>query len=286
MLTILLATANSRNAPVDLEYEHRLILTAVREGGRDESVTVDPLPAATFQDLEEALANKSYDVVHFSGHGGQYGGLYFRDDAGNDTVVSPARLAALLKVRNDIRCVVLNACFSLRGGYLINLNVPFTIASEEELSDPVAFAFSGGFYRALASGKDVPAAYIEAVSSCILRDFYVTRLPVLLRQGHPQNLTLQGLLIALSDGNVYYPEEIESEGYCTCERLSCVGAETKMYCFWPRRLSAWARKKRLFADCYDEVVACPRCGFDHKRGHIGRKAFCNAPFANQRLQHD
>jgi hypothetical protein len=46
--------------------------------------------------------------------GGEHGGLYFRDDAGNSTVVSPARIAALLKARDDVRCVVLNACFSLR----------------------------------------------------------------------------------------------------------------------------------------------------------------------------
>jgi hypothetical protein len=285
MLTILLVTANSRNAALDLEYEHRLIVKAVREGG-DESITVEALPAATFQDLEEALAKKSYDIVHFSGHGGEYGGLYFRDDEGNDTAVSPAQLAGLLKVRNDIRCVVLNACFSLRGGYLINMNVPFTIASEDELSDPVAFAFSAGFYLELASGKDIPAAYIEAVSSCISQDFYVTRLPILLRQGHPENLAIQGLLIALSDGNVYYPNEIDSEGCCTCERGRCVGAANKMYCFWPRHLSAWVRKKRLFAECYDEVVVCPRCGLNHKRGHIGRKSFCNVPFTNQRSQCD
>jgi len=50
---------------------------------------------------------------------------------------------------------------------LINVNVPFTIACEDELSDPVAFAFSSGFYGALASGRNVAEAYVAAVSSCI-----------------------------------------------------------------------------------------------------------------------
>lgn len=43
MITILLVTDNSRNAALDLEYEHRLIVRAVREGG-DESITVEALP--------------------------------------------------------------------------------------------------------------------------------------------------------------------------------------------------------------------------------------------------
>ena len=114
MLRILLATANSRSAAIDLEYEHRRILEAV--GAVSQDCSVDVLPAATFQDLENALVSKSYDVIHFSGHGGEHGGLYFRDDAGNSTVASPARIAALFKERDDVRCVVLNACFSLRGG--------------------------------------------------------------------------------------------------------------------------------------------------------------------------
>ena len=282
MLKILLALANSRSAAVDLEYEHRRILEAV--GKVSQGSCVDVLPAATFQDLENALATKNYDVVHFSGHGGEHGGLYFRDDAGNSTVVSPARIAALLKARDDVRCVVLNACFSLRGGCLINLNVPFTIACEDELSDPVAF--SSGFYGALASGRNVADAYVEAVSSCISQDFYVTRLPVLLRQGHPQDIAIQDLVIPLTDGNVYYRSEIASEGYCTCDRINCVGSSRKMYCFWHRHLSAWVRRKRLFAGCYDEVVSCPRCGLEHKRGHIGRKKICRTPFVDQRLQHD
>jgi len=46
MLTILLVTANSRNAAPDLEYEHRLIVRAVREGG-DASITVEALHIRT-----------------------------------------------------------------------------------------------------------------------------------------------------------------------------------------------------------------------------------------------
>lgn len=284
MLTVLLATANSRANPVDLEYEHRRIALATRESSPHDAVVIDPLPAATFEDLEEALVSKKYDVIHFSGHGGQYGGLYFRDEAGNDTVVSPARLASLLDGRSDVRCVVLNACFSLRGGYLISLNVPFTVASEDELLDPVAFAFSRGFYRGLARGQEVPAAYNEAVTCCISEEFLVTRLPVLLRHGHPEAVAIQRLLIPLSDGNVYYPEEIESEGYCKCEMPCCVGLQKKAYCFFPRHLSAWVRRKGLYAPCYDQLIACPRCSLSHKRGHTGRKGVCKVPFTNQRLQ--
>jgi hypothetical protein len=73
------------------------------------------------------------------------------------------------------------------GGYLISVDVPFTIASEDELLGPVAIAFSSGFYRSLARGSDVSAAYLEAVSSCIMH------------------------------WNVYYPEEIAFEGYSKCE---------------------------------------------------------------------
>jgi hypothetical protein len=286
MLRVLLATANNPDQPLDLEYEHREILIGLGEADATGGASVEVLPAVTFEDLERRLLVNGYDVLHFSGHGGKYGSLYFRGELGQNIAVSPAQLASLLKVQEHMKCVILNACYSLRGAFIINKNVPFTVAAEEDLLDPVASAFSRAMYRSLASGKPGDAAYIDAVAACVSRGFFVTRLPVLLRQTDPEIAAQASRMIPLSGGDVYYPDEIAAEGYCRCERNTCVGQDTKIYCYFPTNLSPWVRKTGLFYACYDEMIECRRCGLLHKRGHIGRKSACGKPYANQRLQRD
>jgi hypothetical protein len=78
-----------------------------------------------------------------------------------------------------------------------------------------------------------------------------------------------------------YPQGVFLEGYCNCEREACVGHDVKVYVYFPKTVSKWVLAKGLYHKCYDEVVKCPRCGNNHKRGHIGRAGRCAKPYTDQ-----
>jgi hypothetical protein len=64
-------------------------------------------------DLLLALNQDRPVVVHFSGHGSGVAGLVFHDATGSAMMVSGKALKRMFKaVKDDIRIVVLNACYS------------------------------------------------------------------------------------------------------------------------------------------------------------------------------
>lgn len=102
----------------------------------------------------------------------------------------------------------------------------------------------------------------------------------------PKDAGLADDVIILDSGYWFRRDEFKAEGLCRCEREACVGHDHKVYCYFPEGLSQWVVKTGLFRRCYDEVVTCPRCAKQHKRGHIGREESCERPYLNQQEQHD
>jgi 5-methylcytosine-specific restriction endonuclease McrA len=102
----------------------------------------------------------------------------------------------------------------------------------------------------------------------------------------PDQIGVPDDVIILGDGFWYRKANIVAEGPCRCERDFCVGTDRKVYCYYHSELSPWVIATGLYFLCYDEVVACPRCGQVHKRGHIGRADVCGRPFVNQAMQID
>lgn len=94
------------------------------------------------------------------------------------------------------------------------------------------------------------------------------------------------IFIRLDNGYFIDRASIAFEGWCECEKGTCVGKGEKVYCYWPDHLSSWAKQKRLFHRCFDELVECPRCGMSHRRGDIGRSETCGFPYSDQVNQVD
>lgn len=80
--------------------------------------------------------------------------------------------------------------------------------------------------------------------------------------------------IPLDTGVLLPKANVAFEGFCECERESCFGSREKMYCYWSKGLPTWVLTKRLYWRCYDEVIECPECGLQHKRGHVGAEGIC------------
>lgn len=93
-------------------------------------------------------------------------------------------------------------------------------------------------------------------------------------------------ILLLEGGYWVHRKDVAREGECKCERNCCVGSTRKVYCYFRSDLSSWVITSGLYWKCYDEVVQCPRCSVQHKRGHIGKEGVCKRPFHNQEMQTD
>ena len=92
--------------------------------------------------------------------------------------------------------------------------------------------------------------------------------------------------IQLDHGDYVPLNDLIDEGPCSCEKQTCVNHDKKVYCYYTNDLSSWVIKKKLYWQCYDEEIKCPRCGKIHQRGYIGRQDSCENPFNDQINQLD
>ncbi|WP_448338087.1 TIR domain-containing protein [Chloroflexus aurantiacus] len=111
-------------------------------------------------DIIQALLDLEPQIVHFSGHGNARGALYLEDRQGNALPVEPEALAALFKQFSDqVRCVILNACYSETQAKAISQHIEYVIGMDHTISDEAAIAFSVGFYQGLGSGRTIEESY-------------------------------------------------------------------------------------------------------------------------------
>jgi len=93
-------------------------------------------------------------------------------------------------------------------------------------------------------------------------------------------------VILLDNGYWVNRRDLAREGYCVCDRPTCVDSSNKIYSYFRSDLSPWVIRAGLYWKCYDELVECRRCGGRHKRGHTGKLGVCSRPFQNQESQTD
>jgi len=161
-VNVLVILANPKGtSPLRLGAEDRAIRQSIRLSRYRDNISLTIIHAATVHDLRRALLDQEFHIVHISGHGGE-DGLILEDDLGQRYTVPPQALADLFRAYSPpIRCVILNACYSIAQGQLTSLGVPYTIAMEGPISDEAAIEFARGFYDALGAGRDIEFAYEE-----------------------------------------------------------------------------------------------------------------------------
>lgn len=160
-LTVLYLAANPKvTQPLALDAEVREIRARIREAKHRDAIHFVPYHGVTQHDLELALLEHSPNVVHWSGHGTRGGDLQLDDGSGNAKPVSLATFENLLRVLKDgIRAVVMNACYTRAHAEAAVKHVDFAVGMERAISDKTAIAFAGGLYRGIAFGKSVPTSF-------------------------------------------------------------------------------------------------------------------------------
>ena len=160
-LKILFFAANpEETTQLKLAEEFRDIQDRIRESEFRDRIELCIRPALRYRDLSLALMEEKPHIVHFSGHGSDHDELILQDENGNAKPVNGKVVASLFKtLRDDIRLVVFNACYSESQAKGIVQNIAFAIGMNKAIGDTAAIQFAQSFYRAIGFGRTVQEAF-------------------------------------------------------------------------------------------------------------------------------
>ncbi|MGH7597687.1 MAG: CHAT domain-containing protein [bacterium] len=116
--------------------------------------------AVCVSDLQGHLLRHKPDIVHFSGHGSKASEIILEDNMGGSHKVPDQALSQLFAILKDnIHCVVLNACYSKRQAQAIAEHIDGVIGMSKAIGDEAAINFAIAFYQALGYGQNLKTAF-------------------------------------------------------------------------------------------------------------------------------
>jgi len=179
---ILFLTSNpKRTNPLRLEQEIRDIEQKIALCNIADKIVLVKKGAVRIGDLQYYLNQERPTIVHFSGHGSELGEIVLEDNEGRARTVPPRALARVFRVhKDDIKCVVLNACYSFDQADVIRKHIDFVIGMSTSIGDEAAIAFSSAFYSALASGRSIKNAFDQGINEIMLWGIPEENIPKLL----------------------------------------------------------------------------------------------------------
>ncbi|MBB2693284.1 UNVERIFIED_ORG: hypothetical protein GGI63_004161 [Rhizobium esperanzae] len=158
-MKILMLSATPENEErLRVDEENREIKRQIRENGG--TLDIGSEFAVKVSDLQGHLLREKPAVLHFSGHGSTTSSIVLENSQGEAFDVDPEALADLMKMfKSDLKCVVLNCCYSDAQASAIAKHIPFVIGCDDSVGDTAALTFSYAFYRALSHGRSFEDAY-------------------------------------------------------------------------------------------------------------------------------
>ncbi|MDJ0899245.1 MAG: CHAT domain-containing protein [Xenococcus sp. MO_188.B8] len=161
IIKILFLAANSSDTTrLRLDKESRAIDRALRQSEFRDKFEIEQHWAVRVTDLQGLLLRYKPDIVHFSGHGSSASEIILEDDSGNSHPVSVRALSQLFSILKDnIHCVVLNACYSEPQAQAIAQHIESVVGMSKAITDQAAISFATSFYQALGYGHDIKTAF-------------------------------------------------------------------------------------------------------------------------------
>ncbi len=169
-IKILFLAANpASTSQLRLDEEIRAISEKIRASEHRDSLELISAWAVRPDDLLQLLNMHKPTIVHFSGHGSQAGELLLADSGGEARPVSTRALTALFStLKDNIRLVVLNACYSRVQGQSISQTNDYVVGMNAAIGDTAAMVFASSFYRALGFARTVQEAFDQGLTAILL----------------------------------------------------------------------------------------------------------------------
>jgi hypothetical protein len=178
---LFLAADPSSAQPLALDEECREVDQKIRASEFRDRLEVISKWAVRPDDLLQYLNQYRPQIVHFSGHGTKNAQLILLDRNRQPKAVSKAAIKKLFETMKDsIRVVVLNACFSKDQAEAIVQVIDCAIGMKKEIGDAAAIIFAAAFYRAIGFGNSVGDAFDQGISAIMIEGIPEEDIPVLL----------------------------------------------------------------------------------------------------------
>jgi CHAT domain len=181
-ITILFVSANPPGTTsLKLDEEVREIQIKIRASEHRDSLQLITKWAARPDDLLQSLLEHKPHIVHFSGHGSSMEELLLLDKSGQLKPVSKKTLVQLFRtLKDNIRVVVLNACFSRPQAEAITQEIDCAVGMSRSISDDAAITFSASFYRAIGFGRSIKEAVDLGIVALGLEGIPEEQTPILM----------------------------------------------------------------------------------------------------------
>jgi hypothetical protein len=166
---LFLAASPCSMTRLSLDEEMREITEKVRMSeGRDRLDLISRW-AVRPGDLLQHLNEVQPDIVHFSGHGSPDNEIILQGNNGEPSPVSAGALASLFRtLKDNVRVVILNACYSSDQADVIRSSIDCVIGMNDTIDDGAAIVFAGSFYRAIGFNRTIQEAYDQAITALLL----------------------------------------------------------------------------------------------------------------------
>lgn len=157
---LFLAASPVEEAHLQLDKEYREIDEKLKRSKYRDFFDLKSQWAVRISDLSAYLMEHNPDIVHFSGHGSDANEIILLNKNDESHPVSANKLESLFSILKDnIRCVILNACYSEGQAQAIAQNIDCVIGMSDAIGDDAAIIFASHFYQAIAFGKNVQDAF-------------------------------------------------------------------------------------------------------------------------------
>lgn len=163
-----------------LDEEIRLIEEMVRKARYRNTLAFQSAWAVRPDDLLQLLNEHQPHIVHFSGHGiGE--GLQLAGENGEARLVTTQALKRLFTaLKDNIRLILLNACYSREQAQALVEVIDCVIGMSESIGDEAATIFAASFYRALGFGRSVQNAFDQGLVALSVANIPEEDIPQLL----------------------------------------------------------------------------------------------------------
>lgn len=163
---LFLAANASAERPLRLDEEYRAVEQRLRATRYRDAFELVSCWALRPDDLRTSLLEHRPAIVHFAGHGDAEADLWLLDERGGKAPLPAEILASIFRaMSDDVRLVVLNACFAAEIADALGESVGLAIGMQSAIGDRAAIEFAGAFYESLGYGCPVREAFDLAVAA-------------------------------------------------------------------------------------------------------------------------
>lgn len=178
---LFLAANPSGTAMLSLDEECREIGEKIRGAEYRDQLEFVAKWAVQPQDLLQHLNEVRPHIVHFSGHGSPSEEIMLQDSARTLKTVSKVALRHLFAtLKDNVRVVILNACYSRAQAEAITEVIDCAIGMNRAIGDLAAITFAAAFYRAIGFGRSVQEAFDQGTTALLLEGIPEDTTPELL----------------------------------------------------------------------------------------------------------